>query len=339
MPYEAIQNPAVDYVCVGEGERPLLSLVRGLEGNVDTSKIPNLVVKKQGRIITNSRFPILTMDETPDADWDLLGELHRIRPFEGKLKKYGWFETSRGCPHECSYCINSALHGMEAPGEIQPGDYRFFSQDKIISRMVAKKERYGYDHVQLIDENLAARPQRELEKLAEAFKENVGVGFFTQSRPEQFIGRSKKAKIMAEMGCEMVAMGMESGSESLRKNVLNRPMKDGIIEEAVDALRKEGIKVAGYYIMGFPGETREMIEETIALHKRVQPDRFSVRFLHPFPGTTIRELCIEKGYLSPDFESRNQDASFFKDPVLNLPSPPHPSREELFELQAKLQNS
>lgn len=338
-PFEAIRNPAVDYVCVGEGERPLLGLVRKLEANVDTYNIPNLVVERNGKVITNPRAPILLMDQTPDADWDLLGEIHRIRPFEGKLKNYGWFEMSRGCPHRCSYCINSALHDMKAPGEIQPGHYRFFSQDEIINRMVAKKKKYGYNHVQLIDENLTVMSQDRLEKVAEAFKENIGVGFFTQSRPENFTGKSKKAKIMAKMGCEMIAMGMESGNEELRRNVLNRPMKNGVIEEAADSLRDVGIKIAAYYIMGFPGETREMIKDTIALHKRVRPDRFSVRFLHPFPGTKIREVCINKGYLPKNFESGNLDASFFKDPILDLPSPPHPSKEELMELRQELINS
>jgi radical SAM superfamily enzyme YgiQ (UPF0313 family) len=336
VPEEAILNPAVDYVCVGEGERPLLNLVRRLEMGEDTSEIPNILSKGQAKI--HSRYPILHMDETPDADWDLINGIHRKRPFEGDLKEYGFFEMSRGCPRKCSYCINSKLHEMESPGGIKPGQYRFFSSEEAISRIVRKKERYGFDHIHFIDENLAALPQSRLEEVAGLFREKVGVGFFTQSRPEQFIRKSRKAKIIAEMGCKMVAMGMESGNEWLRKNVLNRPMKDGVIEEAAESLREAGIKIAGYYIIGFPEETREMIRETIELHKRVRPDRFSVRFLHPFPGTKIREYCVKKGYLDRDFESRNRDASFFKDPVLNLPSPPHPPREELIELMEEFKN-
>lgn len=338
VPYEVIQNSAVDYVCVGEGERPLLDLVERLRDGRDTSTIPNMVVQRDGKIITNPRYPILQMDETPDPDWDLVGEIHRIRPFEGELKKYGFFEMSRGCPFKCSYCINSALHEMEAPGKLQPGSYRFFTQEEIIKRMVGKKEKYGYNHIHFIDENLTVMPRETLEGIAEDFVQNIGVGFFTQSRPERLIGKSNKAKILAEMGCEMVAMGMESGNEDLRRDVLNRPMKEGIIEQAVEALRDEGIKIAAYYIIGFPGETKEMIEETIALHKRVRPDRFSVRFLHPFPGTKIREYCISEGFMPENYDTEPQDLSFFTDPFLDLPSPPHPSREELIELQKEFKD-
>ncbi|MFH0712183.1 MAG: radical SAM protein [archaeon] len=338
VPYEAIQNPAIDYVCVGEGERPLLELVKRLETNQDTSNIPNLVTKtNNGKIITNSRYPILHMDETPDPDWSLLSEKHRIRPFEGKIENYGFFEWSRGCPHKCSYCINSALHKMKAPGDIQPGNYRFFSPEENIRRMMGKKQEPGFTHIQLIDENVTAMPRKDFEKFAELYKGNIGVGFFTQSRPENLIGESGKAKILAEMGCKMVAMGMESGNADLRKNVLNRPMRDGVIEEAVEAIRREGMKVAAYYMIGFPSETEEMIKETIALHKRVQPDRFSVRFLHPFPGTEIRELCIKKGYIDKDHEFKDQGVNFFRAPVLDLPSPPHPSRERLIELRQEFE--
>ncbi len=340
VPYDAIQNPAVDYVCRGEGERPLLELVRRLERNQNTLDIPNLVTQEPGgKIITNPRYSLFaTLDQTPEADWELFDKAHRSRPFEGELKSYGWFEMSRGCPHKCSYCLNFALHQMDAPGDVKPGKYRFFSQGEIIRRMLNKKEQYGYNHIQFIDENMAALPFSKLEEFAELYKEHIDVSFFTQSRPEPFIGKSKKAKVMAEMGCKMIGMGMESGNAELRKNILNRPMKDGIIEEAVKALRDEGIKTAAYYIIGFPGETKQMIRETIDLHRRVQPDIFSVRFLHPFPGTQIRDICVREGYIDENYESLQQDASYFKNPVLNLPSPPHPTKEELIELKKEFED-
>jgi anaerobic magnesium-protoporphyrin IX monomethyl ester cyclase len=341
-PYATIQNPAIDYVCRGEGERPLLELVKRLENKQDTLTVPNLVTKSlEGKIITNPRYSLFaTLDQTPEADWSLFDTRHLTRPFEGELKTYGFFEMSRGCPHACSYCLNNVLKQMDAdaPGDVKPGRYRFFSPEEIIGRMVKKKEEYGYDHVQLIDENMAALPTKKLEELAEMYKEKIGVGFFTQSRPEPFVGNSKKAKIMAEMGCKMIGMGMESGNAELRKTVLNRPMRDGVVEEAVENLKKEGIMTAAYYIIGFPGETEEMIQETIDLHRRVKPERFSVRFLYPFPGTEIRDLCIEKGFFDEDQESSKLDASYFREPVLNLPSPPHPTKERLIELKKEFED-
>ena len=341
-PYSTIQNPAFDYVCRGEGEKSLLELVRRLERNESTLDIPNLVTRGPGgEIITNLRYPLsATLDDTPEADWGLFDPMHRTRPFEGELKNYGFFEMSRRCPHACSYCANNALKKMdaEAPGDVKPGTYRFFSPKEIVRRMAKKKEEFGFNHIHFIDENMAALPKSKLKEFAELYKKNVDVGFFTQSRPEPFTGKSEKAKIMAEMGCKMIGMGMESGNAELRRTVLNRPMRDGVIEEGVANLRKEGIKVAAYYVVGFPGETEEMIQETIELHQRVQPDRFSVRFLYPYPGTEIRNLCIREGFFDKDQESTNLDSSYFRNPVLNLPSPPHPTRERLIELKKEFED-
>ena len=253
--------------------------------------------------------------------------------------KYGWFETSRGCPFNCSYCVNAKLHKIKREGGIMhPGTYRFFSPEEIVKRMKNKKDQYGYNHIQLIDENMPNMPVSNLEHLAKLFKNQIGVGFFTQARPECFVKTPEKAEIMAEMGCKMVGLGVESGNYELRKNILHRPMKDGIVEKAVENLKKAGIMVATYYIIGFPTETEEMIRQTIDLHRRINPDRFSVRFLHPFPGTPIREFCVKNKYIAEDYEDLIQDASFFSNPVLNLPSPLHPTKERLIELRKEFEN-
>jgi radical SAM superfamily enzyme YgiQ (UPF0313 family) len=339
VPEKAIQKEGVDFICIGQGERPLVELVRRMENGEDITTIPSLWVKTpNGEIIKNKiGLQIENMDDTPEADWDLIDERHRIRPFEGEIKRYGWFEISRGCPFSCSYCINSKLHKIELEGGVSPGAYRFFSPTEIIRRMKKYKEKYGFNHVQCIDENMAAMPLDKLKEFAELYKENIGCSFFTQSRPECFVACPEKAKIMAEMGCKMVGLGVESGNEELRRTILNRPMKDGIVEEAVRILKNSGIMVAAYYIIGFPTETEEMIKQTMDLHRRIQPDRFSVRFLHPFPGTSIRNLCVKEGYISEDYEDINPDASFFRDPVLNLPSPPHPTKERLKELKKEFE--
>lgn len=339
VPEKAIRKKGLDIICIDEGEKPLLELARRIEKKQNYYDIPNLWFKTpEGNIIRNGIGAFFEkMDELPESDWDIIDEYHRIRPFEKEIMKYGWFETSRGCPFNCSYCVNSKLHTIKREGgNMHPGIYRFFTPEEIIRRMKEKKDKYGYNHVQLIDENMANMPVADLEHLAGLFREHIGVGFFTQSRPECFTKTPEKAKIMADMGCKMIGLGVESGNYELRKNILHRPMKDGIVEKAVENLKKADIMVSTYYIIGFPTETEEMIQQTIDLHRRIKPDRFSVRFLHPFPGTPIRELCVNKGYIPNEYEE--QAASFFSTPVLNLPSPPHPTKERLIELKKEFEN-
>jgi len=339
VPEKAISKEGVDIICRGEGEKALLELARRIEKRKTFYDIPSLWLKNSGGKIIRNRVgaPIEKMDDLPESDWDLIDSRHRIRPFEGEIKSYGWFEASRGCPFNCSYCINSNLHTIEREGGMHPGTYRFFTAEEIVKRMKKKKDKYGYNHISLADENMANMPVSDLEHLAKLFKDQIGVGFFTQSRPECFVRNPEKAQIMADMDCKIVGLGVESGNYELRRTILNRPMKDGIVEEAVANLKKAGIMVAAYYIIGFPNETEEMVKQTIDLHRRIKPDRFSVRFLHPFPGTPIRDLCVREGYIVEDYEDLKQDASFFAKPVLNLPSPPHPTKERLIELKREFE--
>ena len=339
-PQVAINAPAVDYICVGEGEDPLLELVHRLEMGKDTTGIPGIWVKTDdGNIVQsipgNQSTP---MDNLPMPHWDMFDERHRLRPYEGEIKRYGFWEMSRGCQYNCSYCINSTLHKITVEsGKLRdrPGAYRFHSPEVIIERMVKYKKKYKYNHVQFIDENMATMPVKTLTQFAEMYKKEIGLGFFTQTRPEYFIAKPEKAEIMADMGCLQLGIGAESGSNWLRKNVLDRPQEDGTLEKGCEILRKVGIKIALYYIIGFPFETKEMVEETLAMHARILPDRHSVRFLQPYLGTPIRDLCIKEGYIPENFDASLTSGGFFAGPVMDLPSPPHPTNEELMELRGR----
>ncbi len=337
-PEKAISKEGVDIVCVGEGEKALAELVKRLEQKKDFSNIPNLWVKISNKQIIKNKVGIpIEMDDLPEPDWDIFDERHRIRPFEGELKRYGFFEVSRGCPYRCSYCINDKLHNIYQDAGINSKLYRFYSPEKIVGVMKRYKERYGFNHIQLVDENLSVMPLNVLKKLAELYKKNVGVGFFAMARPESFVAEPEKAKILAEMGCRMIALGAESGNEELKMKILNRPMKNETLIKAAELLRREGILVSLYNIIGFPTETRKMIFDTIKLNRQIKPDRYSVRFLVPYPGTAIREYCIENGYIEKDYEEK-RNVSFLIEPILNLPSPPHPTKQELMEIKQNWKN-
>ncbi len=332
-PERAISKKGVDIICIGEGEKALAELLKRLGQKKNFTDIPNLWIKNSnGEIIKNKIGPLMNMDDLPEPNWDIFDPRHRIRPFEGELKNYGFFEISRGCPHNCSYCINSKMHSLYQEAGINSKIYRFYSPERIIGIMKKYKEKYGFNHIQLVDENLTVMPIKKLERLAELYKQNIGVGFFTMGRPETIVNNPEKARSLSEMNCKMFAMGAESGNEQLRESILKRYMKNETLIKASEILKKEGILVSLYNIIGFPTETKEMIFDTIRLNRRVQPDRYSVRFLNPYPGTAIRDYCIEHKHIEKDFEER-KNVSFLIEPILNLPSPPHPTKQELREIK------
>lgn len=356
-PDKAILHSGVDIVCIGDGELPLLATVRGINQGRSVSNVPGLWLKdrESGNVLKNPRGKgIENLDDLPLPDWDMFDSRHRVRPFEGQLKNYAYIEISRGCPFKCSYCIQPVLH--EIPGD-DSSNYKFHTAENIISRVVAMKERFGFNHVQLIDENLPTMPLRDLEEISGLWEKHVNpngdVTIFTMSRPEYLVRKfstgkwiddngsvisSGKAEILKRMGVKMIAIGAESGSEWLRENVLRRPMQPGILEAASRVLKNVGIKTSLYNIMGFPEETREIVLETIDQLRRISPEKYSVRFLTPYPGTPIREYAIQRGFIEEGYEEKRA-TSFLHEPVLETDGKPtingevHPTKAELLRLR------
>ncbi|MFH1711449.1 MAG: radical SAM protein [Nanoarchaeota archaeon] len=332
-PMKSLESPEVDMICIGEGEAAFAELLKRMKQKKDYSDIPNLWIRTpEGHIVKNGLGALMNMDDLPEPDWDLFNEKHRQRPFEGKLMNYGFFEQSRGCPNKCSYCINAGKTAIYRESGIDTRGFRFHTPEEAVGRIEKYKARYNFNHVTFIDDNLPVMPLEDLTRLAELYKEKVGVKFFAMSRPEPLVSNPRKVEILAEMGCKMIALGAESGNEQLRRDILNRPMKSAVLEKASEIIKDNGIKVCLFNILGFPTETLEMIFETVELNRRIQPDSHSVRFLHPYPGTAIREYCLSRGYIELDYEE-NRKASFLVEPVLNLPSPPHPTKQQLMHIK------
>jgi len=332
-PEKSFERPEVDMICIGEGEVAFAELLKRMKQQKNYSDIPNLWIRTpDGHIIKNGLGALLNMDDLPEPDWDLFDERHRQRPFEGQLMNYGFFELSRGCPNKCSYCINAGKTAVYKASGIDSRGFRFHTPKEAVRRMEKYKARYNFNHVTFIDDNLSVMPLEDLNCLADLYREKVGIKFFAMSRPEPLIANPRKVEIFAKMGCKMIALGAESGNEKLRREILNRPMKDGILEKSAEIIKKNGIKLCLFNVIGFPTETLEMIFETIELNRRIQPDSHSVRFLHPYPGTSIREYCLARGYITPDYEESIK-ASFLVEPILNLPSPPHPTKQQLMHIK------
>ncbi len=310
-PDEVISYKYVDMLCRGEGEGALVELVSKMEDEKDITDVKNLWVIEDGKIHKNEVRPYIhNLDKLPLPDWGLFDARHLIRPFEGKLKNYGFFESSRGCPHKCTYCINDFLHCLyRNKGKI----IRFKSAKRIVAEMKAFKDTVGVSHVQFVDDNFLLRPEKDLKEFAALYCREIGVPFFIMAHPNTIT--EKKADILQEAGCVMVAIGVESGSDRIRKQVCKRFTTNETLVLAAKSLRKRGIMVSTYNIIGFPSETREDIFDTIKINRLMQTDRHSVRFLYPYPGTQIREKCISKGYMGESAVP----SSYLQDPILDLP--------------------
>ena len=101
-------------------------------------------------------------------------------------------------------------------------------------------------------------------------------------------------KKMRESGCYQITLGCESGSQRVLDDIINKNLKLEQIKPTIENAKKAGLLVHSFWIVGFPGETREEMEETIEFASQSNADSYSISILTPLPGTDIYRKVFEK---------------------------------------------
>jgi anaerobic magnesium-protoporphyrin IX monomethyl ester cyclase len=122
---------------------------------------------------------------------------------------------------------------------------------------------------------------------------------------------------MAAAGCRHIVYGVESGSIRVRREIMQRPITNDRMIDTFRWTRETGMIVTANYMLGLPTETREDLEQTIELHKQLQPDDFGYFVFYPYPGTRLFHVCQERGYLPENFLDLPAN---HRESILNLPS-------------------
>ena len=309
-PHEVIKNPFVDALCIGEGELPWKEFLLHFKTGQDVKTIKNLWVKTKSGIKKNPLRPLLPEEklwETP-TDFSFFDEKHFKKPFDGKVFLRGMIEFSRGCPYNCSYCVNSALKeiykGLGKWVRIRP----LQSLQKGINTLVQR----GLNMLQLQDENFFSVPYNKLEKFCRWYGGEIGLPLLLQTQPESVT--DKKIKLVANMGIPVqISCGVESGSQRILRDICNRHMTLSQIRNAFEVIKKYNLRTNAYTMIGFPTESREEVFQTIHLIREIKPDISVMSVFYPFRGVPLRKFCYEKGYISGTEKGRTfTDASILK---------------------------
>jgi radical SAM superfamily enzyme YgiQ (UPF0313 family) len=113
-----------------------------------------------------------------------------------------------------------------------------------------------------------------------------------------------------------INMGLESGSERMRTDVLKRHYTNQQFIDTVALARKYGMKVYTYNLVGIPGETEKEYFETVKLNRDCQPDGLSTSIFYPYPGTELHKLCVEQGLI----KEADRHGSEREHSILSLPN-------------------
>lgn len=303
-PEDVLNFDEIDYVCVGDGEEMVVELCESLRDKKDILKIKNLGYRKDGKIIINELRPFSDFDNLPYPDWELFDSRHLFRPFMGEIYQGSFYVMSRGCPQQCTYCVNGSLRKvMKDCGRY----FRFQSPATTISQIAYLKEKFNATWFKFADDSIMLFSEQYLEELAEGL-EPLKIKFGCSVRPETVT--ENKVKLLKRMGCVAASVGVESGNEQLRKEILNRRMTNDQIKNAIRLLNAQGIRVSTFNMLGLPNETRENVFDTIRLNKELKLEAVNVYIIYPYPGTDI--------FIKHGIKMRGEDGKII--PVANASS-------------------
>jgi radical SAM superfamily enzyme YgiQ (UPF0313 family) len=307
-----ILNDAFDALCISEGEYPILKLVEQLVQNKVPSGIANFWFKRECSIEKNQTRPFIeNLDELPFPDRALWQEWIADNP-EARFSVL----LGRGCPFNCTYCSNHALRKLAS------GPYvRFRSPANIIKEIreieksfSSKKEIYLEVETFGVDKVWAKELFAELTKLNSELAEPIAYGANIRVTPG--VDFSELFAACQEANFKFINIGLESGSDKVRRLALNRYYDNEDVIRTVKTARQYGLKVALFNMVGLPGETLEDFKQTILVNRECQPDWHMTSIFYPYPGTDLYDMCIEQGLIKA--ETKNTSMERVKS-VLDLP--------------------
>jgi radical SAM superfamily enzyme YgiQ (UPF0313 family) len=321
------EDALLEYVTQLDGGRPPIGAAddgKSVSGNRERAMIQgiaNLWIKhSDGRIERHApRAFCADIDRFPFPDRELWERWIEEEPGSKPTVMLG-----RGCPFQCTYCAHHVLRTLGS------GTYvRFRAPAKIVEEIKELAKRWPHhQEIYLEQETIGVNVARSVELFealaelnrrrtsgerptANAEQPTSGAALSIQpsaapTHPLTFgvnlavspgIDYETLFAAMKRANVRYVNMGLESGSERLRREVLRRRYSNEDLLLAVRTAKKHGLQVALYNMIGLPTETPEDFWQTVNMNRECEPNWNYTSIFYPCPGTDLYRMCQEQGLL------------------------------------------
>jgi radical SAM superfamily enzyme YgiQ (UPF0313 family) len=269
-----------DYVIRGEGETAILYLIKD-------SKFPYIFF---GCLHKNFSYPALSFNDY-ESYWIEDNTLFYGDPYKENTR-YGTM-IGRGCPYSCTYCSNSFMKKLYPNW----GKIRYRNPEEIKKELIiVKQELLNVKQINFYDE-VFMPPKEWREDFFKWYKKEINLPFYCMFYPGTC--SYETAKMLKEAGLAGVWLGIQSGSERVRKEVFKRNCSNEIVYKQVDVFQKYKINVKYDFIFDNPFETPKETLETLRMMKKLpEPKSFNLFSLKFFPNTEITQMALEQGLIT-----------------------------------------
>lgn len=268
-----------DMLVIGEGEQTFFEVA---DGFIRSAALP---LQVDGTAYLQNDAVVFTPERALLKDINLLPmpARHSI-----DLKKYGqaWknrhgysmysISTMRGCPYTCKWC-SRAVYG---------GTYRRRSPGLVVDEMEQLQKQYQPDRLWFVDDVFTINHKWLREFTAEVLRRNVAIPFEIITRADRM--NAEVIALLKAAGCFRVWIGAESGSQNII-DAMDRRVDVQMVRDMIIQTKKAGIEAGTFIMLGYPGEKRSDIKETIHHLKASDPSFYTITVAYPITGTPLHQ--------------------------------------------------
>lgn len=284
LPEETIKDANIDIAVRGEGEETILELIPALAGGSDLQKIKGITYVDDGVHSTDDRDFINDLDDLPYPARYMHYEKHKYN-----TGYYGTMMVSRGCPAACHFCATQAMWKRKI---------RFRSPGNVVEEIRFVQDKFKTREFSFLDDSFTLN-----RGFIEAFcalikKERLNIIWTCLTRAD-LVDREIVRK-MKSAGCYYILLGAESGDQGIL-NSMGKMSSPGVVKEKIKMIQKEGVLVRAFFMLGYPGETKESLKNSENLLKKIKPDSGIVFFTVPLPGSELYKNSDVRGLSWDDY--------------------------------------
>jgi len=293
--------PEIDVIVRGEGEQTFTELVKNSAKKSSFPQITGISFRHNGKILHNPPRPLIkNLDDLPYPGYHFVKHIvhkYHFAAMAGRVAPYTLVESSRGCPHSCTFC-SQWKHWQ--------GTWRIKSSKRIADEIEFCYQNYDSRFIWLTDDNFGFG--KRASDLADEIKKREikeDLMWFTQARCDDVVKHKDVLPKMRKAGLRWVLLGVENPKQSTLETFRKKITPEDA-EEAVRLLKENDIFAQAMFIIGERKDTAESIAELREFANELDPDFAIFAILTPFPGTELFEEAERNGWIE-DFNWSHYD--------------------------------
>lgn len=301
LPAETLKDENVDFVVIGEGEYTFRDLIGRLKDGQNYSELEGIAYREDGSIVVRPKTSFIeNLDEIPLPARHLLPmeKYFNINRPHGVTRKTPNTPmiTSRGCSANCVFCSVHTVWGKR---------FRARSPENVLGEIKHLIDTYGVREIHFEDDNLTLDKERAKEIFQGIVDNGFDIVWTTPNGVAAFALDEEMLPLLKKSGCYKLYLAIESGDEEILHKVVRKPLDLRRVRSLVKTIKKIGISVDAFFVVGFPGETKEQIGRTFRFARGLNLENAFFFIATPYPGTDLYELCQREGHLVKDFSLEN----------------------------------